>query len=205
MTLMRLVFALLVLWFVPLFAQDYSVPSQWNTSSPLSLDQRIHLFQGALEAVNTSYDETQGLINMSLDENANLVSAIAIFDRIVSGRDNYDAISEHISRVRPKLIPLSMWGLTEIYSYRAYSDNLFLLDAKTIWEQYTPWMITIQDAENGSHPLKNVTFPSQCNGASVAGGVFVYHEDEKIGSLAVIASTQGAYMACVQAIRYALS
>ncbi|KAK7688605.1 hypothetical protein QCA50_008143 [Cerrena zonata] len=47
MTLWRVVFALLVLWLVPSFAQDYSVPSQW----------------GALEAVNTSYDEAQGLIS----------------------------------------------------------------------------------------------------------------------------------------------
>ncbi|KAK7688579.1 hypothetical protein QCA50_008117 [Cerrena zonata] len=108
MTLRRPAFALLVLWLVPSFAQDYSVPSQWNASSPLSFDQRIHLFQGALEAVNTSYDDTQGLItNMGFSENANLVSATAIFDRIVSGRDNYDAISDHLSRVRPKLIPLS--------------------------------------------------------------------------------------------------
>ncbi|KAK7688610.1 hypothetical protein QCA50_008148 [Cerrena zonata] len=107
MTLRRPVSALLVLWLVPSFAQDYSVPSQWNVSSPLSFDQRVHLFQGALEAVNTSYDETQGLINMTFFENANLVSAIAVFDRIVSGRDNYDAISDHLSRVRPRLIPLS--------------------------------------------------------------------------------------------------
>ncbi|KAK7688600.1 hypothetical protein QCA50_008138 [Cerrena zonata] len=46
-------------------------------------------------------------VDMGFGENANLVSATAIFDRIVSGRDNYGAIKDHLSRVRPKLIPLS--------------------------------------------------------------------------------------------------
>ncbi|KAK7688611.1 hypothetical protein QCA50_008149 [Cerrena zonata] len=84
-----------------------------------------------------------------------------------------------------------MWGLAEIYSFRAYGDRLFFLDAVSIWEQYTPWMITTQDAASGSHPLRNVTFPSQCNGSSVAGGVFVSHDDGSKASLGVIASTQG--------------
>ncbi|KAK7688606.1 hypothetical protein QCA50_008144 [Cerrena zonata] len=88
-----------------------------------------------------------------------------------------------------------MWGLAEIYAYRAYNDSSFLSDAQTIWEQYTPWMITKQDAAKHSHPLKNVTLPSQCNGSSIAGGVFMFHYDGTENKLSVIASTQGAYMA----------
>lgn len=57
-----------------------------------------------------------------------------------------------------------MWGLAAIHSHRAYGDRFFLDDAQIIWEQYTPWMITTQNAEDGSHPLKTVHFPPQCNG-----------------------------------------
>ena len=84
-----------------------------------------------------------------------------------------------------------MWGLTAIYAFRAYGDRSFLDMAKTIWDQYTPFVISTQDASVGNHTSKNVTFPSTCNGgesnihkynltyfgththeASVAGGVF---------------------------------
>lgn len=86
--------------------------------------------------------------------------------------------------------PIRMWGLTAIYAYRAYQQRPFLALATQIWEAYTPWVINEADAANGSHPLKNVTFQSECNGselehsltstmgrtnkctASVAGGVF---------------------------------
>ena len=84
-----------------------------------------------------------------------------------------------------------MWGLTAIYAFRAYDDRNFFDMARTIWEEYTPFVISTQDASAGRHTSKNVTFPSTCNDgesdihrrnltkcsththtASVAGGVF---------------------------------
>ena len=56
-----------------------------------------------------------------------------------------------------------MWGLTAIYAFRAYADQKFLDMAITIWQQYTPFVITTDDADAGAHPSKNVAFPSTCN------------------------------------------
>lgn len=47
------------------------------------------------------------VIDMALSENANLISATALHDLITSVKDNYVATSDHLSRVRPTLIPLS--------------------------------------------------------------------------------------------------
>lgn len=61
-----------------------------------------------------------------------------------------------------------MWGLTAIYAYRAYKERSFLDDAIEIWQAYTPWVITVDDAASGSHPLKTTKFSSECNGSKCA-------------------------------------
>ena len=57
-----------------------------------------------------------------------------------------------------------MWGLASIYSYRAYGDPNFMEIATTVWTQYASLVISSKDADAGTHPSKNITFPSQCNG-----------------------------------------
>ena len=52
-----------------------------------------------------------------------------------------------------------------IYTHRAYNDRNFLEIAATIWEQYTPFVISTQEAAAGAHSLKDIRFPSQCNGS----------------------------------------
>ena len=59
------------------------------------------------------------------------------------------------------------WGLTGAYAYRAYNDPQFLNGAIEIWEEFTPMVITTDDASTGIHPMKNVTFMSQCNNGEV--------------------------------------
>ena len=59
------------------------------------------------------------------------------------------------------------WGLTGAYAYRAYNDPQFLNGAIEIWEEFTPMVITTDDASTGVHPMKNVTFMSQCNNGEV--------------------------------------
>ena len=58
-----------------------------------------------------------------------------------------------------------MWGISGIYAFRAYSQQVFLSFATQIWEAYSVWAITEEDAQRGFHPLKNVTFLSECNGS----------------------------------------
>ena len=61
-----------------------------------------------------------------------------------------------------------MWGLAAIYAHKAYQERSFLDNAIAIWNNYTIWMVTPDDAARGSHPLKVGTFPSRCNGGEVA-------------------------------------
>ena len=67
-----------------------------------------------------------------------------------------------------------MWGLTSVYAYRAYKDRSFLDDAIEIWQAYTPWVITPQDAANGAHPLKDAKFASECNGSKWSDSEWIF-------------------------------
>ncbi|KAK7688562.1 hypothetical protein QCA50_008100 [Cerrena zonata] len=88
-----------------------------------------------------------------------------------------------------------MWGLTAIYAYRAYKERSFLDDAVEIWQAYTPWVISPADAASGSHPLKTTQFSSECNGSTVAGGVFFRIDEGNKGDVSIMAGSDGAYMA----------
>lgn len=66
-----------------------------------------------------------------------------------------------------------MWGLTAIYAYRAYQEGRFLNNAVAIWEELTAWAITPTQAKSGTHPLKNATLHSECNGGEVFLVMFV--------------------------------
>ncbi|KAK7688115.1 hypothetical protein QCA50_008485 [Cerrena zonata] len=75
-----------------------------------------------------------------------------------------DASSENIA-----------WGIAGANAHRAYGGSQWLDFAATIWNQINNGcVITAADAASGTHPTKNVTFPSQCNSTSVVGGVFLY-------------------------------
>ncbi|KAK7688566.1 hypothetical protein QCA50_008104 [Cerrena zonata] len=196
---------LLLVAFLPLsLSQGYSVPSNWvNTTSSLSRAERVQLAQKVLDTLNTGYDTSAGQTsNLGFGQNANLLSAMAIHDSIISSKDNYNATTDRLTLTMPNLPPHTqgsvsndplMWGLTAIYAYRAYHERHFLDTAITIWDSLTVWMISPTDAQNGSHPLKNATFQSTCNGATIAGGVF--YDIQKKNDVGVNAGTVGAYMA----------
>ncbi|CAL1698180.1 unnamed protein product [Somion occarium] len=201
----------LAISFIPLFclsvAQDFSVPSEWvNTTSTHSWDDRVQLAQSVIDSVIPHYDASKGQLNeLFFGQNANLMSAIVIHDSLVPNRTNYNTTTDNFLRVVPSLVPTIngttigvtndplMWGLTGIYAYRAYNERPFLDNAISIWEQISVYMITRQDAASNSHPLKNITFPLECNGISLAGGVFWNSNSPQ--NTGINAGTSGAYMA----------
>ena len=61
-----------------------------------------------------------------------------------------------------------MWGLGAVYAYRAYRDIKFLNNATHIWDQISPWMITLDDAKNGTHPHKQGKIASECQNGTRA-------------------------------------
>ncbi|KAK7688575.1 hypothetical protein QCA50_008113 [Cerrena zonata] len=186
-------------------AQDYSIPSQWvGTSSSLIRSDRIQLAQNVLHTLADGYNSTTGeLPTIYFGQNANLFTATVMNDLLTAHSNNLDTSRQHLSRIMPTVAPETtsdvsndplMWGLAAIYAYQAYQDRSFLDNAITIWQTYNPWMITSVQAEQGSHPLKNGKFPSQCNGSSNAGGVFYFIQDNKKSDFHITAGTQGAYM-----------
>ncbi|KAK7688648.1 hypothetical protein QCA50_008186 [Cerrena zonata] len=189
------------------FAQDYSIPTQWlNTTSSLSRDSRVQLAKQFYTTLGSSYDGNSGQIpSLGIGQNANMLSATAIHDSIVPDgqTSNYNVTSDRFSRAISSLVPAQggfsndpmMWGLTAVYAYRAYQQRPFLAYAIQIWETYTPWVISEADAAKGSHPLKNFTFPSECNGSSISGGVFWRIDPGNQGDSGIIAGGEGAYMA----------
>ena len=60
-----------------------------------------------------------------------------------------------------------MWGLTAVYAYRAYKDEHFVSAASAMWNEVTPFLITKDNANSGSHPLKTFVIPAQCNGGGL--------------------------------------
>ena len=67
-----------------------------------------------------------------------------------------------------------MWGLTAIYAYRAYKDESFINAASAMWNEVTPFLITKDHANSGSHPLKTFRIPVQCNGSGSLSPVDCY-------------------------------
>ncbi|KAK7688592.1 hypothetical protein QCA50_008130 [Cerrena zonata] len=99
---------LLLVSFLPTSqSQGYSVPDHWvNTTSSLSRTDRVQLTQRVLDTLNTGYDTTTGQIsNLGFGQNANLLSAMAIHDSIISSKDYYNATTDSLSLTIPNLPP----------------------------------------------------------------------------------------------------
>ncbi|KAK7688583.1 hypothetical protein QCA50_008121 [Cerrena zonata] len=86
---------------------DLSIPSQWaNTTSTLGRNDRIQQVQSVLDTLNPSFDLSDGTIHaLSLEQNANLFTAVVMYDSLSSSKDNYDISKDRLSRIMTGLIP----------------------------------------------------------------------------------------------------
>ena len=92
-----------------------------------------------------------------------LVRRILIFNST-----NRTQLGRHCKRLCAPTLPLIIyfprtWGLAAVYAYRAYHEQSFLDSAISIWQQFTPLVVTVEDASNGSHAMRTIAFRSQCN------------------------------------------
>lgn len=93
-----------------------------NISSSLNRIERTQLAQTVIDTVSSGYDDNTGLISSNYDsiptmstytfltdlgfgQNANLLSAMAIHDAVISRRDNYKTMTEQYLLTVPRLIP----------------------------------------------------------------------------------------------------
>ncbi|CAL1698178.1 unnamed protein product [Somion occarium] len=140
------------------------------------------------------YDATsRRLKNLTYGQNGHMLSSIALHDLIAGNQDNNAILNFGCIRCPDVASETLSWALAAINAYRAYRRDLFLSTAAAVWNQINDGcVITADDASKGSHPIKTVTLPAQCNGTSVVGGVFLYGTNPT--NLGVNIHTIGAFM-----------
>ncbi|KAI0341353.1 hypothetical protein BDW22DRAFT_1444251 [Trametopsis cervina] len=193
-------------------AQNFAIPSTWRKpTSGTTRNDRITLVNGLLDTILPTFNSSSGLLDgLTFTQTASLLCAMATGDMINSSTTNHDAVTKSLNTVFTQTTDLltsssfsrrriqvvnsdpALWGLAAIDSYRAYKDKNSLDFAAAMWEQLTKYMITPANAAAGSHPLKSVSIPSTCNGATTAGGVFYLTSSANTD---VNGETVAAYMA----------
>ncbi|KAI0311593.1 hypothetical protein OF83DRAFT_1177421 [Amylostereum chailletii] len=182
--------------------QSFTIPSTWqNTTSSLSRTDRAQIARDAIGQLAPLIDSATGTIDSALttlNATASLFASFALNDWI-TGDTTYKSIV--VSNV-PTFLGLqpdlgvasdsAIWGLTAYYTFRAYNDSSFLHTATNAWDYASRHLITDAQVGAGSHPTRDFELPTQCNGSSVAGGVFST-EDSSDG--AVNGETVGPFLA----------
>jgi hypothetical protein len=52
-------------------------------------------------------------------------------------------------------------------AYLAYKDPNMLAVAQDVWDYVSTFQITAEQAANGQHPTRNVTFSGTCNNSEI--------------------------------------
>ncbi|KAI0314728.1 hypothetical protein OF83DRAFT_1174488 [Amylostereum chailletii] len=183
-------------YFWPLFlvhvvAQDFTIQSTWKDStSNISRGDRAQVAQDAIgqlipliESAGAGSTSGSDASALPISTTASLFAVLALNDWITGETTYKSTIINNIpyyfsflpnggvSREQVNSDGL-LWGLTAYYTFRAYNDSSFLSNAIKVWDHASQYLITDAQAQTGRQPTRNFTFPPQCNGSSVAGGVF---------------------------------
>ncbi|KAJ3476801.1 hypothetical protein NLI96_g10910 [Meripilus lineatus] len=185
-------------------SQDLSVPGTWRKpTSDSSRDDREFIARGIIDSMASRYNESSGEINGENIPSSRKASAKTrlglvhqstgiVRSRVASGQSLgcCPAFGSHLyvfNIVGSEYGSLSTtkrwnsdslaWYLAAFYAYRAYNDSSLLALAKEGWEATNAYMVTPENAATGTHPAKNVAFNGTCQGASVAGAVFLFPDN----------------------------
>ncbi|KAI0314526.1 hypothetical protein OF83DRAFT_1085593 [Amylostereum chailletii] len=147
-----------------------SVPPLQKPTSSLDFVQRSALARGATNAITPLIDPSQGTID-------DLVAVLALQDVYSGNGTNENFATNNLQLFQAAghsnyYSDNQYWGLAAYYTYRAYKQDFLLQIATGVWDQASTYFVTEAQAENKTHPTRNVTIASQCNGTSTAGAVF---------------------------------
>ncbi|KAI0766239.1 hypothetical protein BC629DRAFT_1596400 [Irpex lacteus] len=199
------------------------IPSAWKDHPVNSTRQeRIHHAQSAIDTLRDQFNVTgqmgqKGYYSFYNHQTANVLGSIALHDSI-SGTTRYQKlVTENLGKLHSEAVnpyvlhPIHVehfscevdskasdvdrlsWALSAMYAYRAYRNNTFLNQAKSVWEARNQYFITQGDAESGTHPTRTVGFQSECNNVSVIGGMF--NSDEPSSNTLVRSEVLGGFSA----------
>ncbi|KAI0029388.1 hypothetical protein K488DRAFT_88780 [Vararia minispora EC-137] len=173
-----------------------AVPSAWKSSSPLNRSERLQLAQSAHDVLTPLIDPKLGTApNLHFLDSASMFWGYTLQDMLSEQPSLYqDLVTENLDtfgRVNPGFYGPArtdggdscrldgkvnsdaiIWGVVAYYAFHTYGNASSLQTAKNIWDEVSPFMVTPEQAANGSHPSRNVPIQSTCNGLSVAGAVF---------------------------------
>ncbi|KAI0781797.1 glycosyl hydrolase family 76-domain-containing protein [Abortiporus biennis] len=180
---------------------DFSIPSGWRKpTSTSTLSVRQELAQAVIDSLTSPSNVANALF---YPQTASLLCAIAVHDLIVGNTSNEDFTANNLQSTyqahpgyyqQARLNSEStVWALAAIQAYRVYKQKNLLDIATFVWNQTNQYMITSQNAANGSHPSKAIPIQSTCNGATTAGGVLYWVD--VTNDTDVNAETTGSFMA----------
>ncbi|KAI0314969.1 hypothetical protein OF83DRAFT_1085296 [Amylostereum chailletii] len=183
-----LLISLLLLVPICISAQNFNIPSTWqvNTSS-IARNDRIKIAENALRKVLGASSGTNPNSH-SAAATASLLATLALNDWI-TGNSAYNTTvatilhkfsASHLNFQRrsnhwvqnPLNSDTLLWGLASFYAHRAYNCSLYLDTAVGVWNYAHQFFITEDQAAHGVQPTRNFTLRPQCNGHSLAGGVY---------------------------------
>ncbi|KAI0029387.1 hypothetical protein K488DRAFT_88779 [Vararia minispora EC-137] len=160
---------------------DFSIPTSWTRpTSSHSYNDRLQIVNDALSPLASLINPSMGTINtpdlVILPQAASLTWVHILHD-LYSNSTTYRSLVRNNFQGRLTSDSL-IWGLSACYAHRAYSDNSYLQIAQTIWSNTSFYQVTETQAANKSHPARNITIASSCQGSlspnnvSTAGAVF---------------------------------
>ncbi|KAI0314756.1 hypothetical protein OF83DRAFT_1085431 [Amylostereum chailletii] len=192
----------ILFFFLRVFAQDLSVPQDWN-STALSYNELVALTSSAADILaNISIPGTS-----AFDDNltADMVAVLATNDLYHKNKAHQTAVENLVQTFPLESHPLYFdnvaifWGLACYYAYRAYADVFFLNTAIQIWNQTFPYWISEAEATAGTTPARNVSIAPgpQCtpvSASTVAAGAVLTNFGNTTTDTSADAPAVGAFM-----------
>lgn len=184
------------------FAQDLGVPLSWrkfSNSRPVS--ERISISQNAINQILPQLNSGTGEFNgIGYWQSGNVWTTMANQDRFAGSNVNQARVVNNLNLVFNLRANYDQFGFNDdalwwaqaaIAGYRAYKDNNLLSHAVATWNHVSNYVITQSQANAGRNPNKNFQLSGQCDGSTMAGGVFwrPTTDDQSVNSV-----TTGLYL-----------
>ncbi|KXN83969.1 Mannan endo-1,6-alpha-mannosidase DCW1 [Leucoagaricus sp. SymC.cos] len=185
------------------FAQDLGVPLSWRKfSNNRTLGERVSIAQNGINAILPQLNSDIGEFNgIGYWQSGNVWTAMANQDRFAGTTTNQAHVVNNLNKVFSLRTNYDQfgyfnddalwWAQAAIEGYRAYKDNNLLSHAVATWNHVSNYVITQAQANAGSNPNKNFQLSGQCEGSTMAGGVFwrPTTDDQSVNSI-----TTGLYI-----------
>ncbi|KAK0237335.1 hypothetical protein EDD85DRAFT_770967, partial [Armillaria nabsnona] len=141
----------------------------------LSKDDRISIASVALDTAIKNLNQSNGQFNGIYEAAGRFYAEMAEFDGLTNQTKYKDTLKQYFELaglVKPNFFDKLIYGYAAARAYTIYQDSYFLALAETSWNSARKYTISEEQAASGTMDTKQFTFPSSCNGATLAGGTY---------------------------------